>query len=104
LSGKLVLLLPSRIEGMPGVLAEALCLGVPAIAYRVGGVSELENRFSSLICIPSEDSKGLIRAMVEVQDNWEAQLDRSNLDQEKAKQFFSLSRVAKEFLDFYQKL
>ena len=36
-----VLLLASRIEGMPGVAIEAACLGVPVVGYAVAGTAEV---------------------------------------------------------------
>ncbi|WP_029032978.1 glycosyltransferase [Salinimicrobium terrae] len=38
-----VLVLPSIIEGLPGVLLEAMYCKIPVVAYNVGGISEIVN-------------------------------------------------------------
>ncbi len=38
-----VLVLPSIIEGLPGVLLEAMCCKTPVVAYNVGGIKEIVN-------------------------------------------------------------
>lgn len=99
-----VVLLPSLIEGMPGVIAEALCLGVPVIAYRVGGIAELERKFSSLIAIPPDNQDLFLQAMKEVQNNFDHFLDLAESEKEKARLFFGIERAALDFLDFYSEL
>ncbi|MGI8598148.1 MAG: glycosyltransferase, partial [Chitinophagaceae bacterium] len=52
-----VLVLPSIIEGLPGVLLEAMYCETPVIAYDVGGISEIINaNTGSLIPKNDEDS------------------------------------------------
>lgn len=60
--------LPSRNEGMPLSLLEAQSCGVPAVATRVGGVTEALCPDTSML-VPHEDSRGMavaLSAMLEV--------------------------------------
>lgn len=59
------LALPSTAEGLPCVLVEALLVGRPVVATRVGGVSELVNRRVGRL-VEQDDSAGLARALDEV--------------------------------------
>lgn len=63
-----VLVLPSVIEGLPGVLLEAMSVKTPVIAYNVGGISEVvDEKTGYLITIDNENS--FIDAMVNVKEN-----------------------------------
>jgi glycosyltransferase involved in cell wall biosynthesis len=48
------MIVPSRIEGIPLVVMEAITLGVPVVATRVGGLPELEADPLVRLCEPSE--------------------------------------------------
>jgi glycosyltransferase involved in cell wall biosynthesis len=50
-----VAILPSRNEGLPFALLEAMASGVPVVASRIGGISELvENEISGLLIEPAD--------------------------------------------------
>jgi glycosyltransferase involved in cell wall biosynthesis len=56
-------MLPSRSEGMPGMLIEAAMCGKPSIASRVGGIPEvIEDGVTGLLVDPA-DEPGFIRAV-----------------------------------------
>ena len=57
-----VMIIPSRIEGIPLVAMEALTLGVPVIATRVGGLPEIEDDPLVELCEP-DDFPGFVRAV-----------------------------------------
>ena len=61
-----VLVLPSywQTEGYPGILVEAMSLGMPIIATRIGGIPEMvENGVNGLLVEP-HDEKGLREAIL----------------------------------------
>jgi glycosyltransferase involved in cell wall biosynthesis len=53
-----ILVLPSIIEGLPGVLLEAMYSKTPVVAYNVGGISEIikDNQTGFLIDVNSESN------------------------------------------------
>lgn len=55
LSAAEVFALPSRTEGMPNALLEAMAAGVPAAAFAVGGVPEVLHDEASGLLVPPED-------------------------------------------------
>ena len=58
-----VLLVPSRTEGVPGVLVEAGLVGVPTVATDVGGVAEVMAATSGGRCVQTDDPAGFIEAV-----------------------------------------
>lgn len=65
-----LLLLPSSYrEGYPGIIIEALSVGIPVISTTVGGIPELiENGKNGLLVKPS-DAEGLTKAILSVNEN-----------------------------------
>lgn len=63
ISASNLLCLPSRNEGTPNVVVEALASGVPVVASRVGGIPELISEGENGFLVPQEDSVALARAL-----------------------------------------
>jgi glycosyltransferase involved in cell wall biosynthesis len=47
-----VLLLPSRLEGLPGIVLEACVAGIPVVATDLPGVREIASRLALVRCLP----------------------------------------------------
>lgn len=70
LYGKLdALLLTSRTEGTPMAVLEAMAMGVPVVATRVGGVGDVVTHEYDGFLTEPEDVKGLASALITLKDD-----------------------------------
>jgi len=63
-----VLVLPSIIEGLPGVLLEAMLCKTPVVAYNVGGISEIVSSQTGNL-IEKDDEAGFGKTVLETLEN-----------------------------------
>jgi len=96
-----ILVLPSIIEGLPGVLLEAMYCKTPVIAYNVGGISEIVNPNTGKI-IKEGDEYSFAKAMKTVlaTDNDE-QIDNAY---KMVKNEFMNEKISRDFVAAYKKL
>jgi glycosyltransferase involved in cell wall biosynthesis len=57
---------PSHREGMPNSLLEAMAMGVPAVAFAIPAVVELDNGSGALIAVPPRDARSFAQAIVQL--------------------------------------
>jgi glycosyltransferase involved in cell wall biosynthesis len=84
------LVLPSRSEGLPRVILEAMARARPVVATRVGGISEIVDDGRTGILVPSDDPRELASALVSILEN----ADRSRtMGEEGHRDFVSLDPI-----------
>jgi len=92
-------ILPSRYEGWPNVLVEAMAVGSPVIATDCphGPKEILDNgRFGMLV--PMEDEDALANAMIEMASSEEIRKNYKRLGQERAKEF-DINFIGKRYVE-----
>ena len=99
------LVMPSKVEGLPGVILEAMYCQVPGIAYGVGGIPEILLNQQTGYCIPPGDPKLFQQVITEVLN---AEPINRSIFLANAHQLilqkFTISQVSQQFEDFYQRM
>jgi glycosyltransferase involved in cell wall biosynthesis len=99
-----VLLMPSLHEGLPYTLLEAMALGIPIIASRVGGLAEVIQDESTGLLIPPQDVGALAQAICRLYRDpaFRAQLGNQARRLHQAK--YSLEMMTERYLSVYCEL
>lgn len=98
-----ILLLPSVVEGMPSVIAEAFLARIPVIAFEVGGISEMSLDMPSCLLIEKNNTAAFVNAMQYMVQKDPFELERKlEIAQEIAKERFEMNKIADRFIDFYK--
>ena len=99
-----LLLLPSHIEGLPGVILESFFCRVPVVAYQVGGVGDVIEQGHTGWLIEKDDEEAFVKKTIEVladEDQTKSMVEESfRLVVDR----FDNQSIAKRFLRAYQHL
>lgn len=105
LSRAQALVMPSKIEGLPAVILEAMYCRVPVVAYGVGGIPEVLESGKTGWCIDPEDREAFVQAIQEV---LEMEEDRKKKILDSAFDLvtsdYNLSTLAIKFEKFYREI
>jgi len=100
-----VLLLPSLIEGLPGVILEAMISKVAVVAYDVGGISEVIIQSQSGFIIPARKEKMFADSVVQLLDMEPKKLDLMlQLGKEQIVKNYAMRTIATRFELFYKEM
>ncbi|WP_026957165.1 glycosyltransferase family 4 protein [Algoriphagus vanfongensis] len=100
-----ILLLPSKIEGMPSVIAESILSGIPVIAHRVGGIAEMVEALPACFLPEFENIENWSQAMnywVSMAEEEKSNLLASSREMVVAK--FDMQVVGEQFQKFHKSL
>ncbi len=98
-----MLILPSKIEGMPGVILEAFYCQIPVVAYDVGGIPEILAPEAGWL-IPRGNQEAFAGAMTEVLSNRDVTKLKIAKAFDLVKSNFSLEQITHQFVGLYSTL
>jgi len=98
------LLLPSRGEGLPNSLLEAMAMELAVIVSRVSGTPDVVDDGENGILIPSDSPEALAKAMAFIIKNPDKALRLGQEARQKVAAKFSLSSVAQQYSALYHRL
>jgi glycosyltransferase involved in cell wall biosynthesis len=99
-----VLALPSGEETSPMVIAEAMAVGVPVVATRVGGVASLVEEGVTGSLVEVGDVEALAARIVEVLADPELRATQGRAGRERAEHSFRVPAVARRFAGMYEEI
>jgi glycosyltransferase involved in cell wall biosynthesis len=104
LAASSILLLPSRWEGMPNVVLEAMAAAKPIVATRVAGVSQLLGPSFQQQSADCGDVDGFAERVIHVLQD-EAEADRlGRRNRARAAERFSLNAMVQAYAQLYESL
>lgn len=96
--------LPSQLEGMSNTILEAMSVGVPVVAFRVGGNAEIVVHQQTGILVDDKTPEALAEALSFYIDNADARSEHGKAGREKVLSEFSISKMVSEYEILYEKL
>ncbi len=99
-----VFVLPSLWEGMPYAVLEAMTLGKPVIATRVGGCPEAVQHGETGLLVEPGDAGGLTQALLDLLRDPARGACMGQRGRERARDLFGLQRMISALEDLYQEL
>lgn len=99
-----VFVLPSRMEGLPNALLEAMACGLPTIASSLPGVSEVIEHDSNGLLVPPDASAALPNAILHLLDHPEIAQKLGSAAHQTIMERYSLDAIANHYVHLYTSL
>lgn len=96
--------LPSRLEGIPRCIMEALSAAIPVVVTDIPGNRELISHMETGLMYPTGDSKRLAVCMAFMMDNPKKARDMAKRGCMKVTESYSNRKMAKEYANVYEEL
>ncbi|MBM3145379.1 MAG: glycosyltransferase family 4 protein [Chloroflexi bacterium] len=95
---------PSRHEGMPNAILEAMACGLPVIASRIAGNEELVMDGENGLLVPPEDSNALRNALSELLEDSTRRKQMGAASRQRVEANYSWSQIAEHYLALLEKI
>jgi glycosyltransferase involved in cell wall biosynthesis len=99
-----IFVLPSRTEGLPLAVLEAMAERKAIIATFVGGLGDTLEADKDAILVPPEDPQALAKAIKKIMGNPQKILQMGDNAYMKACKYFSRERFVKDMIQLYEKI
>ncbi|HIA14132.1 MAG TPA: glycosyltransferase family 1 protein [Nitrospirales bacterium] len=96
--------LPSLREGCPNALLEAMAVGLPCVATRVGAIPELIDSGRNGILIDLNEVSATVRAIVQLVEDPEKAFRLGQAARDTVKERCSMDHIADQFIQIYKEL
>jgi glycosyltransferase involved in cell wall biosynthesis len=94
-----IFVLPSRSEGLPLALLEAMGAGLPVIATRIAGAEEVVQEGENGLLVPPENHQALSQALLRLLADPSACRTMGRNGRELVKECYTLNRMCEAYLD-----
>jgi glycosyltransferase involved in cell wall biosynthesis len=99
-----VFVFPSLYEGFGIATVEAMAVGLPVVATRIGPIMEIIQHGHSGLLVPPRDPKAIAAEICKLIDNEELRKDMGNNAEHRAKNKFSVPNMAERYDKMYKKI
>lgn len=95
---------PSRHEGLPNALLEAMACGLPVVATSIGGVVDVIRNKENGLLVKPDDVEGLYKALRYLIDLPEERARLGKVARGTVENDYSLTAIAKKYTELYNEL
>ena len=99
-----IFILPSLDEALGRSLLEAMALGKPVVASRVGGIPEAVDDGKTGILVPPQDAPALAKALAFMLDNPEKTEEMGREGRKRAEELFNEEKMIEKICSLYEEL
>ena len=99
-----IFVLPSKEEGMPRCLLEAMSTSLPCIATSVGGIPEVIQENSVGRLVEYGNSERLYNELIELISSERLRMQMGQMARQKVESEFDIKKIAKDYLTLFSKL
>jgi glycosyltransferase involved in cell wall biosynthesis len=96
--------LPSRWEGMPNAILEAMACGLPCVATRVTGSEDIIQHGINGLLVENEDYQGMAEALLLLLQDQERTRIYGTAARKTIEKYYSLEHIIDKYIDIYRNI